>query len=143
MDSGAYMNRAVSQFVHHASFTADTLCHGKWRINIICAMRSGPVRLGQLARMIPKASKKVLTQNLRVLEAAGIVTRRDLSDVVLHIEYELNPDIKGSVLGLLDHLAQWGEAYLTNEIRQRGGETFLNAKDLLKSKTGKGPGGGT
>ncbi len=116
------MNRAASQFAHHASFTADTLCHGKWRISILCAMRSGPVRLGQLARIIPKASKKVLTQNLRDLEAAGIVTRRDLSDVVLHIEYELNPDIKGSVLGLLGHLAQWGEAYLTDEIHQHGGE---------------------
>ena len=106
-------------------------------------MRSGPVRLGQLARIIPNASKKVLTQNLRDLEAAGIVTRRDLSDVALHIEYELNPDIKGSILGLLDHLAQWGGAYLTDEIYQRGGETFLNATELLKSKKGEGPGGGT
>jgi len=41
--------------------------------------------------MIPRASKKVLTQNLRELEAAGVVTRRDLSDEVLHIEYELKP----------------------------------------------------
>jgi DNA-binding HxlR family transcriptional regulator len=70
-------------------------------------MRSGPVRLGQLARIIPKASKKVLAQNLRALEAVGIVTRRALSDVLLHIAYESNPDIKGSVHGSLDYLAQW------------------------------------
>jgi DNA-binding HxlR family transcriptional regulator len=48
-------------------------------------MRSGPIRLGQLARTIPRASKKVLTQNLRDLEAAGIIMRTDFSNVVLHI----------------------------------------------------------
>ena len=120
------MNQAVSQFAHHASFTAETLFCGKWRINILCAMRFGPIRLGQLARTIPKASKKMLTQNLRDLEAAGIVARRDLSDVVLHIEYELNPDIRVGVLGLLDHLAHWGGAYLTN-----------GTIELLKAKRGK------
>lgn len=30
----------------------------------------------------------MLTQNLRPLEAEGIVARRDMSDLVLHIEYE-------------------------------------------------------
>jgi DNA-binding HxlR family transcriptional regulator len=85
------MNRGASQFAHQASFTVDTLIHGKWRVHTLCAMRSGPIRLGELARMIPRASKKVLTQNLRELEAAGVVTRRDLSDEVLHIEYELKP----------------------------------------------------
>jgi len=78
------MNRAASQFAHHSSFTTETLFQGKWKVRILCAMRSGPIRLGQLARLIPHASKKVLTQSLRDLEASGIVLRRDLSDVVLH-----------------------------------------------------------
>jgi Predicted transcriptional regulators len=67
------MNRAHTQMMHNVALTADTLFHSKWRIHIRCAMRSSPVRLGQLARMIPKASKNVLTQNLRELEASGIV----------------------------------------------------------------------
>jgi DNA-binding HxlR family transcriptional regulator len=75
-------------------------------------MRSGPIPLGQLARLMPRASKKVLTQNLRDLEASGVVVRRDLSDVVLHIEYELRPDVKDSILVLLEHPARWGQAYL-------------------------------
>jgi len=83
-----------------ASLTVDTLFQGEWRIYVLCAMRSGPVRLGQLARMIPKASKKMLTQNLRELEAKGIVVRKDLSDVVLHIEYELTEDTKDNVCAL-------------------------------------------
>ena len=32
-------------------------------------MKNGPVRLGQLTRIIPAASKKVLTENLREMEA--------------------------------------------------------------------------
>lgn len=58
------------------------LLQGKWRMRILCVMRSSPVRLGQLARFIPSASKKVLTENLRELERAGIVERRDLSGTV-------------------------------------------------------------
>lgn len=106
------MNRVHTQFTHNAVFAVDTLLHGKWRIHILCVLRSGPVRLGQLARMIPKASKKMLTQNLRELEANGIVVRKDLTDTVLHIQYELREDTKDDVCALLDHLAQWGEAYL-------------------------------
>jgi Predicted transcriptional regulators len=77
-------------------------------------MRSGPIRLGQLGRTIPRVSEKVLTQNLRDLEAAGIVVRADFSDVVLHIEYELKQDAKDSILALLDHLAEWGDAHLND-----------------------------
>lgn len=126
------MNRAASQFMHHASLAAETLFHAKWRIHILGAMRSGPIRLGQLSRMIPRASKKVLTQNLRELEAAGIVKRRDLSDVVLHIEYELKQETKDGILALLDHLAQWGEVYLKKEYGR-----------VVAEETGEGAGGGT
>src|SRR5665213_187634 len=105
------MQNIDSGYARRAKLVFEVLFQGKWKIQILCVMRSGPIRLGQLARMIPRASKKVLTQNLRDLEATGIVTRRDLSDVVLHVEYELKQDVKDSVFALLDHLAQWGDAY--------------------------------
>jgi len=52
--------------------------------------------------------KKTLTQNLRQLEADGIVVRKNMSDLVLHIEYEFNKSTKEGVCVLLDHLAKWG-----------------------------------
>jgi DNA-binding HxlR family transcriptional regulator len=58
---------------------------GKWKLQILCAMRSGPVRLSQLTRLAPAASKKGLRANLRSLESSHIVVRRDLSDSVLHV----------------------------------------------------------
>ena len=49
-----------------AAEVAICLLQGKWRIQILCVMGEGPTRLGQLARLIPSASKKVLAQNLPV-----------------------------------------------------------------------------
>lgn len=114
------MNRADTEYVRNASFAVGTLFESKWRIQILCALRSRPVRLGQLTRLIPKASKKMLVQNLRQLEADGIVIRKDMSDdLVLHIEYELNEDTSERLCALLDHLAEWGELYLKRSYDQR------------------------
>lgn len=66
----------------------------------------------QLARLIPGASKKVLAQHLRKLEADGIIVREDKSDVVLHIEYELSNAYRHLVCSLLDQLSQSGAFYL-------------------------------
>jgi DNA-binding HxlR family transcriptional regulator len=72
-----------------AAALAIEVLQGKWRIQILCVMREGPVRLGQLGRRIPSASKKVLTENLRNLESAGLIVRTDMSRQVRHLEYDL------------------------------------------------------
>jgi DNA-binding HxlR family transcriptional regulator len=54
----------------------------------------------------------MLTQNLRQLEACGIIVRKDMSEVVLHVEYDLAVRTRESVCALLDHLADWGDLYL-------------------------------
>jgi len=95
--------------VRCANLATEVLLQGKWRLHILCAMRSGPVRLGQLARLIPAASKKMLTQNLRKLEGNGIVVRRDLSKTVLHIEYDFDDSARDEVCALLDALVAWGD----------------------------------
>jgi DNA-binding HxlR family transcriptional regulator len=74
-------------------------------------MREGPVRLGQLGRRIPAASKKVLTENLRNLESAGLIVRTDMSRQVRHVEYDFAEASKLATHELLDHLAKWGELY--------------------------------
>ena len=85
------------------------MLQGKWKLQILCAMRTEPVRLSQLTRRIPSASKKALRASLRSLEAAEIVVRRDLSSTVLHVEYDFAYDMRGIVCSLLDQLADWGQ----------------------------------
>jgi DNA-binding HxlR family transcriptional regulator len=93
------------RYVRNTAIAVVVLFQSKWRVQILCALRSGPVRLGQLARLISGASKKMLTQKLRQLEADGIIVRKDMSDLVLHIEYDLAGETRQSVCALLDHLA--------------------------------------
>jgi DNA-binding HxlR family transcriptional regulator len=85
------------------------MLEGKWKLEILCAMHEGPVRLSQLTRLIPSASKKALRASLRALETAQIVVRHDLSDTVLHVEYDFAHDKRDTVCSLLDQLAHWGD----------------------------------
>ncbi len=125
------MHHLEAGYVRRANLAFDILFQGKWRVQILCAMRSGPVRLGQLARLVPGASKKMLTQNLRKLEADGIIVRKDLSDLVLHIEYELDDRAREEVFALLDHLARWGESY----IGKVGGEKGSSLSNSFTSRS--------
>jgi DNA-binding HxlR family transcriptional regulator len=72
-------------------------------------MRGGPVRLGQLSRLLPEASKKVLMTELKQLVRSGLVERRDLSDggVVRHVEYNLVESIRPATVVLLEQLELW------------------------------------
>jgi DNA-binding HxlR family transcriptional regulator len=81
------------------------LVQGKWKMHILCSIRSGPVRLGQLRRELRTASKKVLTENLRELEDAGLVVRRDLGGSVRHVEYDFIEEVRPAIESMLDHLA--------------------------------------
>lgn len=117
----------------HAQLTIDVLLQGKWSIQVLCAMRFGPVRLGQLGRTVSGASKKMLAQALRKLEANGIVVRRDLSELVLHVEYALHPDVRDSVVALIDQLEQWGDAYMKVDIRRNEAEAKPQRKLVSSS----------
>ena len=84
------------------------LIRGKWKIAILVQMIDGPVRLGQLRRLIPRASKKVLVQQLHELERDGIIVRTDLSLRVKHVEYTISAPLGNAVINLLGMLSEWG-----------------------------------
>jgi len=80
---------------------------GKWTVQILCALLAGPVRLSQLRRLIPTASKKALTANLRSLERVELISRRDLSNSVLHVQYEIAEPARAPLAALVDQLSQF------------------------------------
>ncbi len=90
---------------------AIALIHGKWKIGILARLRHGPLRLSQLCRMIPGASKKMLTQHLREMEEDGVIVRSDHRARVRHVEYSLAPSLCPAVLHLIDTLAQLGRQH--------------------------------
>lgn len=49
---------------------------GKWKPIILCNLRHQSLRTSELKRLIPNISQKMLTQQLRELEAADIINRK-------------------------------------------------------------------
>ena len=52
------------------------LLQDKWTVHVLYALCKRPVRLGELRRALPAASKKSLTASLRSLEAARVVAEK-------------------------------------------------------------------
>ncbi|MFF9788181.1 winged helix-turn-helix transcriptional regulator [Streptomyces nigrescens] len=86
---------------------------GKWKVLLLWALAERPRRFGELRRELPKISEKVLTQQLRELEADGIVHRENFPQVPPKVEYSLT----GFGLSLNEALAPlgaWGRAHMAH-----------------------------
>lgn len=67
------------------------LIGGKWKIMILWKLSQYRVmRFGELRRALPAVTKKMLTQQLRQLEADQLITRQDYDELPLRVEYALS-----------------------------------------------------
>jgi len=82
----------------------------KWKFLIIRDLMSGKKRFTELKNSVGNISQKVLTQNLRSLEASGLLTRTVYPVVPPKVEYELT-DLGYSLKPVIDALRTWGETY--------------------------------
>ena len=82
---------------------------GRWRTVLLSHLKEGAHRYGELRRLTPGISEKMLTQRLRELEADGLITRRDLDRVPPHVEYDLTAEGR-SLAPVLQALYDWGVA---------------------------------
>jgi len=83
---------------------------GKWKAAILWEMQAQPRRFGELRRLVAGISERMLAQQLRELEAAGLVERHVMSVVPAHVEYSTT-DWGRSLNVALGPLADWGERY--------------------------------
>ena len=80
---------------------------GKWKVLILWGLRDEPRRFGELRRLIPGISEKMLIQHLKEMQADGIATRKDYKEVPPRVEYSITPF--GRALGKsLIPLCTWG-----------------------------------
>ena len=82
---------------------------GKWTGSILWHLKDGPVRFNNLSRMIGGASKKMITERLRQLEAQGLVRREVVDTKPLSVLYEIT-DFGRTALGFLEELRRWSES---------------------------------
>jgi len=82
---------------------------GRWPTLLIYYLKDGPKRFSDLRRDNPTVSHRMLTLELRKLEAAGIVLRTDYPGYPRRVDYELTADGL-TLMPLIDALADWWNA---------------------------------
>lgn len=80
---------------------------GKWKPLIIYFLIQGLNRYGELKRAVRGASDKMLIQQLKELEADGIVMRKDYREVPPRVDYTLTP-LGHGLAKALEPLCNWG-----------------------------------
>ena len=96
--------------------TTIALVGGKWKPMILYALLSGPRRFGELMRLIPGVTQRMLTLQLRELEADGVIAREVYKQVPPKVEYSLTP-VGRTTEPLLMVMEQWGEHYAHTSAR--------------------------
>ena len=92
--------------------TTLTLIGDKWKVLILRDLMPGKKRFGELKKSIGTVSQKVLTAQLRDMEANGLLTRTVYAEVPPRVEYELT-EMGRSLKPILDAMQNWGEWYKT------------------------------
>jgi DNA-binding HxlR family transcriptional regulator len=87
---------------------------GKWKSRILWHICKKPYRYGELRRLIPTITQKMLTQSLRELEEDGLIIRKVLEGNLLKVEYALT-EYGVSATPLLELMSQWGKAHKQKE----------------------------
>lgn len=90
--------------------TTLTLIGNKWKVLILRDLLSGTKRFNELKRSLNGVSQKVLTAQLRAMEADGLVHREVFAEVPPRVEYSLT-ELGRSLKPILDAMVEWGTAY--------------------------------
>ncbi|MBB4934477.1 DNA-binding HxlR family transcriptional regulator [Lipingzhangella halophila] len=81
---------------------------GKWKLPLLFYLLQRPRRTGELRRLLPGISQKMLTQQLRELEADRVITRTVFDQAAPKVIYDVAESERERLQGLLDALCHWG-----------------------------------
>jgi DNA-binding HxlR family transcriptional regulator len=94
---------------HCALDVTSAFIGGKWKAIVLWYLRKQKKRFSELREDIPGITDKMLSLQLRALEADGFVKRSVYPEVPPRVEYELTREGK-TLLPLLEAMALWGRA---------------------------------
>ena len=107
MDHQTGFQRAEHQGACKAELALKVI-QGRWKVLILRELVDGIQRFSDLQRALQGVSQKVLTVQLRDLEADGVVHRTIHPEVPPRVDYALT-DLGRELLLVLDGLHAWGE----------------------------------
>lgn len=111
--------------ISHQTFTCAAGCTveatlsligGKWKgVILYRLLQEDVLRFNQLRRYLPRITQRMLTHQLRELEADGLVVRTVYAQVPPKVEYRLSP--YGQTLAPVMHaLKAWGDAHVRRSV---------------------------
>lgn len=89
-----------------------TLCviGGRWKPILVCRLLSGRKRFGELCRLAPNATERMITLQLRELEADGVIKRHVYAEVPPRVEYEVT-EFGRSLEPIISSMQAWGSEF--------------------------------
>jgi len=100
-------------------YTAIGVISGRWKPMIIQRLAKGPLGFGALQRAMPRITRKVLTEQLRQLEADNLISRHALTPARLGVRYQLTPYAE-TLNPVFNQLLKWGSAHLERPGASKG-----------------------
>ncbi len=104
------------------------LIGGKYKALILWRLSEGPLRFTQLHKLIPPATPKMLTQQLRELESQELISRQVFPIIPPRVEYSLT-ELGKSLLPILVSMRDWGANYMKTKNREPG--CFMMTQDPM------------
>lgn len=92
---------------------------GKWKMPILWRLNQRTWRYNALHRDLKRVSHKMLTQQLRELEEAGLLVRTVHPVVPPHVDYDITP-LGRTALPAIEALRDWGGRYRRSRERAAG-----------------------
>ena len=115
MGTVAEMNkvkRCSETYVLAVNDTMNVL-QGKWKLPIVASLLYGKKRFKEMEREITRITPRMLSKELRDLEANGIVRRTVYDSIPVTVEYELTKS-GHSFQKVLDVMLEWGLEHRRN-----------------------------
>lgn len=96
---------------------------GKWKVPIVWQMNEGKKRPSEFLRGIAKVDRRVLNQQLKEMEADGIITKESFPELPPRVEYSLTETGK-KLVAVLWQLNDWGKIL----VKEKGLEELVENK---------------
>ena len=111
---------------------------GRWKVLALWRLRDGRKRFTALRRLMPGVTQKMLTQQLRQLEADGLVWREVFAQVPPKVEYGLTAT--GEELSdLLVTLSKWASPHADTRVREESDRAIGHREQIGPSgRSGRG-----
>ncbi|RNC80511.1 MAG: transcriptional regulator [Phycisphaera sp.] len=90
---------------------------GRWKPILVCHLLSGRKRFGELNRLTPNATERMITLQLRELEADGVISRHVFAEVPPRVEYEVT-EFGRSLEPVLESMQEWGRSFKTRRLEE-------------------------